>query len=90
MGILTMENGDSYHGLWDNGIKKHFGKYTFSNGDVYMGQFANDKPNGHGKKEFSISGNIYEGNWIDGKGIGQGILIYKKTLKVLKGEFWDC
>ena len=55
-----------------------------------MGEFDDDKPNGHGKKDFKISGNIYEGNWIDGKGIGQGILIHKICTKVSKGWFWDC
>ena len=43
------------------GSKEGFGKYTFSNGDVYTGIFRQNKPNGHGKKEFCHSGNIYEG-----------------------------
>ena len=47
-----------------------FGRYTFSNGDVYTGCFAKNKPNGHGKREYHYSGNIYEGQWKDGKAIG--------------------
>ena len=47
-----------------------FGKYTFSNGDIYIGNFENDKPNGHGKKEFIHTGSIYEGMWKNGKAIG--------------------
>jgi hypothetical protein len=36
--------------------------------------FDKNKPNGHGKKEFFHSGNIYEGQWKDGKATGQGTL----------------
>ena len=71
-------------------MKKGFGKYNFSNGDAYIGNFEANKPNGHGKMDFHFSGNIYEGQWKDGKAIGQGILNVTSEQMVLKGEFWDC
>ena len=40
--------------------------------------------------EFYLSGNIYEGQWKDGKATGQGLLNMPTDQKVLKGEFWDC
>ena len=69
-GTLIMENGETYEGKWASGLMHGFGRYTFSNGDVYTGCFDKNKPNGHGKREYHYSGNIYEGQWKDGKAIG--------------------
>ena len=46
MGVLFLENGETFEGTWVKNVKKGFGKYTFSNGDVYFGNFENNKPNG--------------------------------------------
>ena len=32
-----MDTGDVYNGLWKNGKKHGFGRYSFANGDFYEG-----------------------------------------------------
>jgi len=70
VGVHVTQNGETYEGYWDNSVKKGFGKYTFSNGDSYIGNFDQNRPNGHGKMDYFLSGNVYEGNWKEGKATG--------------------
>ena len=92
VGVYVSQNGETYEGYWENSQKTGFGKYTYSNGDTYTGNFSQNRPNGHGKMDYYLSGNIYEGQWRDGKASGQGILNLTRSSehRVLKGEFWDC
>lgn len=65
-GARYWNNGDSYVGYWENGLKSGFGTYKFSKGDTYIGEFKNDKPNGQGTYYFS-NGKIYTGTFQNGR-----------------------
>lgn len=66
----------------DNG---RFEEKSFTNGDVYIGKFKGILPHGNGKYTWS-DGSVYEGDWIDGKMTGKGILIWPSGAKY-EGEF---
>ena len=42
-----------------------------SNGDRYDGYWNDDKPNGHGRGIY-VSGNMYEGDFLNGQRQGKG------------------
>ena len=56
-------------------MKEGFGQFWWTvgphAGDKYVGQFSRNKRNGYGQYFFA-NGNIYDGNWSDGKQDGQG------------------
>ncbi|CAL5214326.1 unnamed protein product [Lathyrus oleraceus] len=66
----------------DNGS---FEEKSLSNGDVYIGQFKGIHPHGNGKYTWS-DGTIYEGDWIDGKMTGKGLITWTSGSKY-EGEF---
>lgn len=66
----------------DNG---RFEEKSFTNGDVYIGKFKGILPHGNGKYTWS-DGSVYEGDWIDGKMTGKGIIIWPSGAKY-EGEF---
>ena len=43
---MIFANGDSYKGMWQNGLKHGRGVYKWSNGDSYEGGFWLDKREG--------------------------------------------
>ena len=59
-----------YKGDWINDKREGNGKYYWENGEYYIGQFKNGLRHGKGIEYYS-NGNIkYEGNFIDGKFVG--------------------
>lgn len=46
MGKIYFTNGDTYEGMWQNGLKHGRGIYSWSNGDYYEGAFWLDKREG--------------------------------------------
>ncbi|KAI5384642.1 Phosphatidylinositol 4-phosphate 5-kinase 7, variant 2 [Lathyrus oleraceus] len=65
--------------------KGSFEEKSLSNGDVYIGQFKGIHPHGNGKYTWS-DGTIYEGDWIDGKMTGKGLITWTSGSKY-EGEF---
>ena len=50
------------------------GKYTWANGKYFEGQYENGLRNGFGKM-FTGDGDTYEGNWVNDKPTGEGVLV---------------
>ena len=49
-----------------------FGFYEYENGNTYHGEWQNDLPNGEGIYFYADTGDIYEGEVLDGKRNGYG------------------
>jgi hypothetical protein len=86
-GKYAFKNGDLYIGDFQNGRMK-VGTYIFVNGDIYTGNFnANNQFESYGFYLFKSSGNMYYGNWINGKRNGRGYGITNNKEEV--GEWKD-
>jgi hypothetical protein len=65
-GKITYDNGDTFKGSWENGVKKGQGTHTLKTGKIYDGTWSNGKKSG----EFKITypnGDIRVGTVINGK-----------------------
>ena len=62
--------GDVYEGEWKAGKYHGAGKYTSVDSDghalEYEGEWKGDKMNGHGRYVYKDTGDVYEGNFING------------------------
>jgi hypothetical protein len=68
-GILTMKNGETYIGCFENDLYNRFGKLRYSKNDIhdrkiYIGEFKNGPRHGKGRLEWT-NGDIYEGEYQD-------------------------
>ena len=71
IGILTLENGIKYNGIFENNIFKS-GKLIEEDGTYYEGNFNNNnKIEGKGKK-ITLNNSIYIGDFINGIKEGKG------------------
>ena len=75
-----------YEGQVLKGVKSGQGQLVFPNGDVYKGNFKNNQRNGQGVCLFSRTGQIYRGDWRDGKPMGNGIL-FTLPNEIFEGRF---
>ncbi|MDR3078573.1 MAG: hypothetical protein LBU15_00870 [Rickettsiales bacterium] len=83
--IYIIGGGNIYWGkFYGSGI----GKYIYANGDIYMGEVMDGLRNGEGVYSSFSTGNIYEGQFKDGKMDGIGKLTYGNG-DVFYGEFRD-
>lgn len=69
-------NGDHAFGYIKDGNIDGSGRYEFKNGDVYVGCFKNGIFNGKGYYKWNASSSfkLFEGNYLDGKKHGKGVL----------------
>eukprot|EP00325_Prymnesiales_sp_UTEX-LB-985_P010600 CAMPEP_0174758588 /NCGR_PEP_ID=MMETSP1094-20130205/107838_1 /TAXON_ID=156173 /ORGANISM="Chrysochromulina brevifilum, Strain UTEX LB 985" /LENGTH=657 /DNA_ID=CAMNT_0015964515 /DNA_START=16 /DNA_END=1990 /DNA_ORIENTATION=- len=62
--------GDVYEGEWKAGKYHGFGRYTSGDSDgralEYEGEWKGDKMDGYGKYKYKDSGDVFEGNFING------------------------
>ena len=54
---------------------------------IFSGNFLNDKKNGEGKMEYSLSGDTYEGNYKDDLFDGKGHYLWKISGQEYTGEY---
>jgi len=78
--------GSVYRGSIKDGLFHGLGKLSFSNGEMFVGEFENDHYS-HGAYLFN-NGDIYYGNFKDGKRGGSGAYYFKKG-QVCIGEWKD-
>ena len=45
---MKFSNGDTYDGIWRNGVRHGEGVYSYFNGDRYTGSWVNDRKEGRG------------------------------------------
>ncbi|KAI5219079.1 hypothetical protein E4T46_06337 [Aureobasidium subglaciale] len=100
-GHLIHLSGDEYTGTFSHSTRTGHGKMTYANLDTYEGAWENDLPHGHGTHTSHRTGNIYTGNWLEGKKHGEGTTYWKcseeenKLCRICFGEeacaaFYDC
>lgn len=53
-------------------------------GDVYTGEWVNDKKHGRGVEKLADGVTIYEGNFVDGRWHGDGVL--RRPSKYFPGQ----
>ena len=70
-GILKLDNGDIYEGLFRNGYKHGTGVENYSRGGSYIGNFRDGQPEGHGKL-IDYDGSIFVGQFRKGQKHGRG------------------
>ena len=80
-GLMEYANGTIYEGAFIDGSATGVGEYEFEVGGVYKDVSGNaedfaDKKMGQGRKEYS-NGDVYIGDWKEGKRHGQGRLKYE-------------
>jgi hypothetical protein len=76
-----------YEGDFENGMKHGKGTIKFPQYQ-YEGDFTNNKIEGFGRQTFFDTGNVYEGQFVDGKRNGEFTLFYSNGA-TWKGEFKD-
>ena len=89
--------GNKYRGEFKEDKKCGKGEIIFKNNDIYKGEFADDLINGYGKYIWKNNNKVYEGNFLNGKINGNGILkwdggryykgVFNNGIKEGKGEF---
>ena len=65
-----------------------WGEHKMSDGSVYVGEYHNDHRSGHGKATL-FNGDIYEGDFADGKYNGQGTYLSPRNHTRFVGTFKD-
>lgn len=60
-------NGDIFFGQHKVYVKEGCGKMVYLDGSVYEGTWESDRRMGHGRHVDAVTGNIYVGDYIDGK-----------------------
>ena len=78
--------GNNYKGEFKEDRKCGKGEIIFKNNDVYIGEFENDRIIGLGKYIWKNNEKEYEGNFVNGKINGNGLLKWGK-FKYYKGMF---
>jgi hypothetical protein len=69
--------GDKIDGEWKDDQFEGVVVHKFANGDKYEGEFIFDGRVGKGKmKYFGTGGKEYDGNWLNGKWQGKGVLTF--------------
>ena len=86
-GILKYPNGDIYNGEFKNDFMI-FGNFYFHNGDSFIGYFKENKFDGYGKFKYKNLGEVYEGQFINGKRQGIGKYFYKNG-DIYEGYWMD-
>ncbi len=72
IGKLLYPNGDIYFGQHKLFVKEGVGKMIYFDGSVYEGIWESDRKNQSGRMQYSESGDVYVGDFIDGKRSGRG------------------
>ena len=85
-GTLTLKDGTTYEGSWEN-HKLRYGTVYFPNGNWYRGGFSNNMYSGDGEFHWS-NGDLYKGGFSNGLFEGQGMLEAKNGT-IYTGEFKD-
>ncbi len=73
-GIMRYQSG-KYVGLWKDGLRHGFGKFTWNNLDAYSGSWYEDKRHGEGTYIWH-DGSKYKGHYSHGVRSGYGIYYY--------------
>ncbi|EGR32466.1 MORN repeat protein [Ichthyophthirius multifiliis] len=86
-------SGGIYEGYFKAGKRHGFGIYNYSNGNKYQGNWQNNQQEGDGKFIFigetqGSQGDVYKGQFKQGKFQGFGHYLYRKQMKTFTG-FWE-
>lgn len=78
-GVYTWDTGEKYEGYWSDGMRNGQGTNYFSSGAVYTGEWKDDMKHGVGSYTYKPGSSYerYEGNWINDKLTGRGVLYYR-------------
>ena len=87
-GAFFDNEGNYYKGNLVNGKGKGEGELVIFNKVKYIGNFIDDIPNGRGKMINLSDGSEYEGDIVQGKKDGRGILKFRDGT-IYEGEFRD-
>jgi len=87
-GIFYFKKGDVYEGFFHEGVRHGEGRMLYANGDEYNGNWVHGQRSGRGKVIYA-NGDEYVGTWLLGKKEGSGEYYYKRTNRVLVGEWQD-
>lgn len=60
-GTMTYEDGSTYTGAWDTGLRQGTGTLTRKDGITYTGQWDLDQPNGKGDINIPAANYKYSG-----------------------------
>jgi len=84
IGRMYYRNGDKVEKNWD--LKNNDVIYYFKSGEIYRGGYVNSKRNGYGLFFGQSGEKLYEGEWLNDKPHGTGILYYKNG-SFFEGKF---
>ncbi len=90
-GTIRMRSGDNflgdYVGKFSKGSPAFYGAFLFPSGTRYVGEIKGRRPHGHGIEV--TSGEVYVGNFFEGKRDGLGTSFMRSTTSVLHEGEWD-
>ena len=87
-GKMKWPDNAIYNGGFCEGIVDGMGRMAYSNGDIYEGNWENGSRNGRGTMIYANSKYKYEGEWVDDKRCGEGVLRNHRG-DAIKSGFWS-
>ena len=66
-------------------LPREDGEFIFADGSSYVGELAQEKPDGFGKRKF-LNGDIYEGDFRNGRQSGEGTMVYRGNASLRRYE----
>lgn len=86
---IKFKDGDSYEGLYKDGLKEGKGVYKWSDGKIYDGEWKKGWQEGKGNFTYPKVG-VYQGDFKNGQREGNGVLRFKNGV-VYDGQWRnDC
>jgi hypothetical protein len=70
-GTMTYQDGSTYDGQWEDGMRHGTGRCVFMDFSIYEGEFREGEFHGFGKMTWN-DGGWYEGQWLNGEMHGKG------------------
>ena len=82
-GILKLNDGSCFKGMFIHGHANGFGIFSHSKGDIYKGEFHNDEINGYGEYHYEKM-TINSGYWVNSALLGIGFEKWEDSY------YWGC
>lgn len=87
IGKILYPNGDIFFGQHKQFVKEGVGKMVYFDGSVYEGSWESDRKNINGRMQYAESGDVYIGDFIDGKRSGRGRYFCAADETIYDGEW---
>lgn len=88
-GVFSCSSGQAYEGTWKNGLRDGKGTQYYNDAKTvsFKGSWRKGLRHGFGTMTY-ISGNVYEGEWVEDKKSGHGVMTWSDRQELYIG-MWE-